>query len=220
MTGSSNEDEVRRRYNLLPKEKYDSIILKDSKCSFQKSENCFEFSFENFNCGSGIIQNTYFSILQFYKEHQKKYDFYYFLEDDVIFNGEWRDFFDDDINNDKESDLKCVLYHINDINNNHWYCQPNNNFLGNYERKNNAGGAAYILRFSRKMLELMYNSTLRGYSSHVECFPFVLAVDNDFKISTFNENFIDHNFCNTSYITNMGEQHNWPKNKIIHRVKF
>jgi hypothetical protein len=219
MTGTSNELEIRRRYDLLPKEKYNNFILKDKKCVFDSDKNIFEFDFDYFKTGTDIWTNTYFSILQFYEKY-KNLDYYWLIEDDVIFNGDWSVFFDYYCGD--KSDLILPSYHINCEKhiNGGWYNMERNRFKGDFKPRELAGGMIVIQRFSNKLMKKMYELTLNKIHAHGEVFSVTIANDFYMKIQNIGSSFFNTDHCNTSHHFTENEISLKPINQLIHSSKI
>ena len=218
MTGTHNEKEIRRRFDLLPN-KYEKFILKDKKCDYFSDENIFEFDFEYFNTGTNIWTNTYLAILQFY-EKNRDFDYYWLLEDDLIFNGDWNIFFNFyGINN---SDLIITEHHINCPKhwNGGWYSMERNTFKGGFVPNQIGGGMVAIQRFSNNLLKKMHELTLTGIHAHAEVFSVSIANHFGMKIEDISDIFYKIEYCNTSHHFKQEEIDKMPPNHIIHSSKI
>lgn len=77
-----------------------------------------EMGYKPFNEKSIIPGSTYFALLYFFKQQNPKYDYYWLIEDDVVFNASWEIFFKR-FKNNKADYISCYNTPFNDAK--HWF---------------------------------------------------------------------------------------------------
>ena len=166
-----------------------------------------------------ILRQTYLAIVSFYRQFPD-FENYWLIEDDVVFKGNFVNFFD--FYKNSTADLIAPDCGANTDPNNDWYNSPYNRIEGNYKISvPTAGGLAFVLRLSNKLLKEISRLTEEKIYGHIESFPQTVCNEDGFELySMKNDPFFDIQYCNWCH--NFKEEHiiNIPENKLIHAYKF
>jgi hypothetical protein len=128
--------------------------------------------------------SNHFPVLQFYLDHSQ-YSYYWSIEDDVVFNGDWKKFF----NNVSTHEFDFITSHIrrySDVPDWSWwnsFKQPQED-LDKPELVNSFNP---IYRISDKALSYIHNCLITGYSGHHEVLIVTLLNRSGFKIADFSD---------------------------------
>lgn len=223
LTNNKNTEEMERRYNLLP-QNTDNYILTEIKNNLAYSNNVklFKFNSDIEHINIPFIRCTYISLICFF-EIYPNYDYYWLLEDDLIFNGDFSLFFNDTEMLDYDL-LKCHG-HFKESSNLTWYSMEENK-IKNYELETPiAGGLACIQRWSNKLAKKLLELHNNKVFGHLESYPITIACREKMKIGFFEEIFKDKKYYipeNCSYYSrfNIKDLETLPLNTLIHAVKF
>jgi hypothetical protein len=224
LTCNKNTIEMERRFSLLPNNTdYSSFILSEEKNNLSFNTSKFlTFNPKNLINIDNILRHTYLAIVDFYNKFPE-FKNYWLLEDDVVFNGDFLDFFDFyKVNN---ADLIVPYCNINTDPSdakNAWFSTWFNSIHGNYKTKIPlAGGLAVIARFSNRLLEKISYLTKEGVYGHLETFPQTVCLDNGFKFHYLkNDLFYEEKYCNWCTGFQEKDLKDIPKNKLVHAIKF
>jgi len=219
---------MERRYFLLPSFS-SNFILYEQGLNLNYSKEVKTHSFKNLNSFllskcipmhilrfKGFIQTFYLPLIDFYLKYPH-YDYYWQLEDDLVFNGDFSLFFNTSLS---------------------W----NHDFIGCYGKFNNlicshtaehsihnykvsrpvAEGFIGMQRWSSKFLQHMALLFSHNTLGHVESFPLTVAHLDNFKVGFLNEltEMYDPLYCN--YNTQFQEKDFslLPTNRLIHSFKL
>jgi hypothetical protein len=221
LSNNSNTEEMERRYKLLP-QNTDNFILTEEKLNLiydQDIKTCkFNSALEYIT--SPFARWTYVSLINFYNIFPD-YDYYWLLEDDLIFNGDFSVFFND--TKLRNEDIIICYGCYND--GGEWFrCEQNR--IYNYEIDTpTVGGLAVIQRWSNKLASLLSNLHKNKIFGHLESFPCTVAHRNNLKIGFLEEIFKEQayykkSYCNYNTRFNLTDLDSLPKNTLIHAVKF
>ncbi|OOV17350.1 hypothetical protein [Flavobacterium sp. LM4] len=127
--------------------------------------------------------NNHFPLLQFFLENPG-YNFYWLIEDDVHYNGNWQDFFAFFL---KFNSADFISSHMNDFNENpNWYWW---NTLFHQKKiilsENKVRSFNPIYRLSNKALEYLHNQLKNGWQGHHEVLIPTLLKHGGFNIQDF-----------------------------------
>jgi hypothetical protein len=227
LTNNKNVLEMERRYNLLPKETDNFIIhQKENDLKYSDSVNVFKFDSNIEFVKKPFYNCTYLSLLMFYKEHPN-YDYYWLLEDDLVFNGDFSLFFKE-TNRLKEDVIIGHGKYKKDSHNPEWYSVENNRIYGGYDIEFPlVGGFIGIQRWSNKFTKKLYEETFnRKVYGHTESFPITVALLNNMKIGFLEDIFKGYGCfylekcCNPIRKYTLNDLNFLPKNTLIHAIKF
>lgn len=224
LTNNKNTEEMERRYKLLPHDT-DNFIITEIKnnLTYNNEIKLFKFDSNIDYITSPFIRWTYVSLINFYDTFPD-YDYYWLLEDDLLFNGDFSVFFNDTKKLDEDI-IICYGHYRDKSNNEGWYNVEGNKIF-NYEVDSPlAGGFACIQRWSNKFTSLLSNLHKNKAFGHLESFPMTVAFKNNMKIGFFEnifkeQNYYMQNYCNYHTCFNLNDMNNLPKNTLIHAVKF
>lgn len=142
------------------------------------------------NIGYTPIENTlvpgsnHFPVLQFYLDHTQ-YSYYWSIEDDVVFNGDWKKFF----NKVSIQEFDFITSHVrrySDLPDWWWWDslkQPQEDF----DKAELINSFNPIYRISNKALNYIHNCLINGYSGHHEALIVTLLNRSGFKIADFSD---------------------------------
>jgi len=222
LTCNKNISEMENRYNLLPSNhNFDRFILTDIKDGIKYSDSTkhHTFSFSEYIKSVSILRHTYIALVDFYLKNPN-YEYYWLVEDDVVFKGDFHHFFN--FYKDNKRDL-IVPYFMTDLSSqNEWLKYQYNEINGPYFVKTPiCGGLSIICRYSNKLLKEISSLTEKGVYGHLETFPHTVCTLNGFTIHSIKEDgFLDLNFCDWHHNWKQDDLINFPENKLIHAVKF
>lgn len=129
--------------------------------------------------------SNHFPLFQFYNENPT-YKYYWFIEDDVRFNGNWDNFFSYFSKHDIASDL--LTSHVRDYNEEpdwHWWEAINNSSGIRLPNKYRIRSFNPIFRISNQALAYLQKAFLSGWSGHHEITLPTLLNYKGFKINDF-----------------------------------
>jgi len=223
LSNNKNTEEMERRYKLLP-QNTDNFILTEEKLNLiygQDIKTCkFNSAIEHIS--SPFVRWTYVSLICFY-DMFPNYEYYWLLEDDLIFNGDFSVFFNDTKNRDEDIIICQGRYRGTD--NDYWFdCTESK--IHNYEIDTpTIGGLVVIQRWSNKLASLLSNLHKNKIFGHLESFPTTVAHRNNLKIGFLEEIFKEQayymkNYCNYDTRFNLIDLDHLPKNTLVHAVKF
>lgn len=173
-----------KTYVLFHSENTDEIIPE------KKREKVFSFTNDILkNMGYTAIGkellpgNNHFPLLKFYQENPY-YDFYWLIEDDVHYNGNWSDFFYFFL---KFSSTDFISSHIHDFHETpNWFWW---NTLAHSSKeillKNKVRSFNPIYRLSNRALAYLHNQLIDGWKGHHEVLIPTLLKQGGFKIQDF-----------------------------------
>jgi hypothetical protein len=236
LTNNKNTLEMERRYNLLPSNT-DNFIIYDKKENLNYNNNIKTFNF-NFNLldisktdlpldnnERTIYRFTYISLLYFYEKYPN-YDYYWLIEEDLIFNGDFHLFFNS-TESLKEDFIGCYGHFKKDkeINVQHWFTIEPNRIYGNYEHKFPlVGGFIGIQRMSNALIKELHKKAFSdGIFGNAESFPATLAYLNNMKLGFLEKIFKEYysrEYCDWNKRFCLNDLQRLPKNNLIHAVKF
>lgn len=236
---------MERRFSLLPTFT-DNFILNENSSNLTYNPSIKILRYDagldfinplNKSTPDVLKERTYISILKLYEAYPE-YDYYWMLEDDVLFNGDMSLFFKDSFSLDHDL-LYCTgIYrkNVTDISKiprpqripgdqEMWY-EIIENKIFNYRISSAvAGGFTGIMRFSKKLISLMLELHNKKVFGHSECYPITIASIHDLKIGFLEEifkekNYLSRLFCNFENRYSISDLSNLPKNTFVHAVKF
>jgi len=221
LTNNKNTEEMERRYSLLPSTTDNFILTEKKNNLIFKNANVFIFDSEEEFIKTHFIRWTYVSLVRFY-EKNPNYEYYWLLEDDVIFNGNFADFFNETFNLDE--DFIITNGHYREQNNSYWYSCEHNKIHGDYETNLPlAGGFTGIQRWSNKLASILLDLHKKNIYGHLESYPATVAYINKLKIGFLNnilkKHFIE-SYCNWNCRFNINDLEKLPKDILLHAVKF
>jgi hypothetical protein len=221
LSNNKNTEEMERRYRLLSQHT-DNFILTEERLSLAYSQDVNTCKFNSIiqHMTSPFARWTYVSLIDFYNKFPD-YDYYWLLEDDLIFNGDFSVFFNDA----KQRDEDIILCHGCYNDGGEWFsCEESR--IHNYEVDiPTVGGLAVMQRWSNKLACLLSNLHAHKTYGHLESFPCTVAHRNNLKIGFLEEIFKEQayymkNYCNYDTRFNLTDLDHLPKNTLIHAVKF
>ena len=215
---------MERRYRLLSQHT-DNFILTEEKWNLTYSQdvNAYKFNSTIEHISIPFITCTYVSLIWFYNKFPD-YDYYWLLEDDLIFNGDFSVFFNDVKHRDEDL-IHCYGGYNNGKDSQEWFTLGCNN-IHNYDIVTpTAGGLAVIQRWSNKLACLLSSLHANKVFGHMESFPCTVAHRNNLKIGFLQEIFKDQayytrNHCDWNTRFNLADLDHLPKNTLVHAVKF
>ena len=177
---------------------YDVFLLVNvndkSKLSVPTGVQCYLCDLESVN-GLGynpIRENLlpgscHFPLLRFYKDNPQ-YDFYWFIEYDVYFTGDWSVLMDDCSSNLREYDfLSCQVERFNISRNLGWKWWYDSNNAG-FALEDSIKGFNPICRYSNQALSCLDEYLRNGYSAHSEVMITSCLYHAGMKIGDFGGN--------------------------------
>ena len=199
----------------LNKEKYDILLLLnvDEGHEWHIPEDIVFF---NTNCESlnallyEPIEETllpgscHFPLLRFYIDNPD-YRFYWFIEYDVEFTGNWSSFMNDCSTNLSDYDfLSCHIERFDENKNKYWAWWHRSNNVG-YTLRDCIKGFNPICRYSNAALSYLDHYQKKGYSAHSEVMITTCLYHGGFRIGDFGGRgeFVPEGYENRYYIPNM-----------------
>lgn len=168
--------------------------------------------------------DCHFPILKFYIEHPN-YDYYWIIEDDVRFNGDWCLLFDN-FRNISSDFISSSLFDLHDKEEWVWTDSLYNpNVYIPIEKRIRSFNPIY--RISNKAIKYIYESILNGWSGHHEVLIPTLLHNNNFTINDFATD-VKYAIKNNTQNFYLGETMRYRpifseigtiKNKLYHPVK-
>jgi hypothetical protein len=129
-----------------------------------------------------IPGSNHFPLLKFYLQNPH-YDYYWNIEDDVCFQGNWSNLFDAFV--DYEADfISSQIASFDELPNWYWWFSLNSNGQ-DIPMKNKVRSFNPIYRLSNRALALLDHSLQNGWSGHHEVVIPTLLFHNNLKISDF-----------------------------------
>lgn len=227
LSNNKNTLEMERRYNLLPKETDNFIIHQiENDLNYSDGINVFKFDSNIDFVKKPFYNCTYLSLLLFYINFPD-YDYYWLLEDDLIFNGNFSLFFKEVDKLDEDFIIGHGKFR-KDEPHAEWYTIENNRIHGGYDVDFPlAGGFVGIQRWSNKFIKKIYDETFaKKVYGHTESFPATVALLNDMKIGFLEDIFKGYGClymekcCNPVRKYTLNDLDLLPKNTLVHAIKF
>jgi len=171
--------------------------------------------------------SNHFPILKFYLDNPD-YDYYWCIEDDIVFNGEWFSFFYQIINQPAYDFISCYVKYKKDKINPDWYWWDSLSKANTTINENDlAMSFNPIYCLSKAAADFLDKSLKAGWTGHHEVLIATLLTLNKFKVKDFGGKgkFVPSGFGNKFYT---GLTHKWRPpfeapgkllNKIYHPVK-
>lgn len=164
------------------------------------------------NTGYNPISDTivpgspWYSLAQFYLDH-KDYDYYWYVEYDAVFNGNWNDFFLDF--SDEEADLVASYIELYDDNRN--WCWWDIEVNMPYELKDRVKSFNPVMRLSNKALKFLDAQCSTGISGHYEVLIPTVLYNNGFELLDFGGEgrFTPKKFINKYYTCKIKPYNYW-----------
>ena len=237
---------MERRFNLLPSFT-DNFILNENSSIFTYNPSIKVLKYD---AGIDFInplhksikqllrERTYISILELYKAYPE-YDYYWMLEDDVLFNGDISLFFKDSFSLDHDL-LYCTGMYKKDAfwdatniprsqripgDVKMWYHIIETQIFNYKISEPEAGGHTVVMRSSKKFAAHMLELHNKKVFGHSESYPITIANIHNYKIGFLEEifkekNYLSRLYCNFDNRYSISDLFNLPKNTFIHAVKF
>lgn len=153
---------------------------KEADSILYEHHKCIEMGYASYKENSILPGSTYFALLYFFKQNQK-YDYYWLIEDDVVYNGHWNDFFNKFVNNNTDF-IGC--YNTLQKDAEHWFWWPDISILNNEINNMTKIRTFYpTARFSAKALEFLDQSLKSSVSGHGEVLVPTILNNFGFSIS-------------------------------------
>lgn len=205
----------RKLYCDLDKEKYDIILLLnvDDGCEWSIPNDiiCFTTNCESLNAllyepieETLLPGSCHFPLLRFYIDNPD-YRFYWFIEYDVEFTGNWSSFMNDCSANLSDYDfLSCHIERFDENKNKYWAWWHRSNNVG-YTLTDCIKGFNPICRYSNAALSYLDHYQKKGYSAHSEVMITTCLYHGGFRIGDFGGRgeFVPEGYENRYYIPNM-----------------
>lgn len=205
----------RKLYRDLDKKNYDVVLLLniDDKCDWTIPDDVVYFTT---NCdsinelGYHPIEETllpgscHFPVLRYFID-KPSYEFYWFVEYDVEFTGNWSSLMDDCSKNLFNYDfLSCYVERFDEIKNKHWPWWYKNNNVG-FTLNDCIKGFNPICRYSHETLSYIDFYQKKGYSAHSEVLITTCLYHEGFKIGDFGGTgeFVPKGYDRKYYIPNL-----------------
>ena len=221
LSANKNTKEQERRYFEIPEDiNFKKFVITDKKDNLNYNNvNHYTYSFDKYITDQSVYRYTYISIVDFYK-HNPNYDYYWLIEDDVCFNGNFLTFFN--FYKDKNFDFIVGDFHYNDPNKKGWYNSPYQKITGNYiSQFPIAGGLSFICRYSNKLLYKILELTTQKIYGHCESFPHTVCMHNNFSVhQLIDDSFFDIKYCCHDTRIDINNIEKLPKNILLHACKF
>jgi hypothetical protein len=197
-------------------ENFDIILLYDISQSSLKISNQYNYHFVHsgtirklgYKNEGGFWYNTEYAVLDFYLKNPY-YRYYWRMDYDVKFNGEWADFFNSFLENDSDL-LATYVRRYEDKKQWRWW----DSLSIKIDTDKKIGVFGPLLRYSNRALKLLdekYKSGIYGFNEII--IPTLLNLEG-FKISDIGEKWYDR-----STFLWRGEVSR-EKNKLLHPIKF
>ena len=148
--------------------------------------------------------SCHFPLLRFYIDNPS-YKFYWFIEYDVVFTGNWSVFMNDCRDNLFDYDfLSCHIERFDESKNKYWPWWHRSNNVG-YNLKDCIKGFNPICRYSNAALAYLDHYQKMGYSAHSEVLITTCLYHGGFRIGDFGGRgeFVPEGYENRYYIQNM-----------------
>ena len=205
----------RKLYSDLNGNGYDVILLynmeDENKLDIPIDVECFTTNSESINdLGYEPIEETLlpgscnFPVLRFFTD-RPSYKFYWFVEYDVEFTGDWLTLMNDCDENLADYDfLGCYVERFDEEKNGCWPWWHRSNNVG-YKLKDCIKGFNPICRYSNKALAYIDYYLKKGYSAHSEVLITTCLYHGGFKIGDFGGKgeFVSEGYENRYYIPNL-----------------
>lgn len=159
--------------------------------------------------------SNHFALMSFYREFPN-YDFYWYIEDDVRYNGKWENFFDV-FKNNLISDFISSHVRFYAFNRN-WYWWNTLKFKEQTDHGlSMVSSFNPIFRISKKALAYLDNAMTNGWEGHHEVLIPTLLTNAGFVVNDFGGNgpFVLRDFAEKFYKGNLGE-----KGKELSSMRF
>lgn len=126
--------------------------------------------------------SNHFPLLKFYREHPD-YDYYWMVEDDVRFSGDWNDFFGKFSENHSDFLSANIMYYAEEPDWYWWYTLK----TGGEDIPKDLWVKSFnpIYRLSHQALKCIDEHLLKGWKGHHECFIPTLLHSKDFLLEDF-----------------------------------
>jgi len=220
---------MERRYSLLPSFTNNFVYFEEGlDLSYSKEVKTHKFKNLNSLLSSKFpiyvttykkfIQTFYLPLIDFYLKYPQ-FDYYWQLEDDLIFNGDFSLFFESSFN--WNHDL-IVGYTDNSPSYNVCLNTPEHSIINYQLSKPLAFSFVAISRWSnlfiKHMVELWNNNSL----GHVESFPLTVAILDNFKVGELNKltPMFNSQYCNWNTLIKEKDLISIPSNTLIHSYKL
>ena len=199
----------------LDKKKYDIFLLlnidnecelevpNDIICYFSNCESINQLEYEPIE-ETLLPGSCHFPLLRFYIDNPD-YRFYWFIEYDVEFTGNWSSFMNDCSANLSDYDfLSCHIERFDENKNKYWPWWHRSNNVG-YNLKDCIKGFNPICRYSNAALSYLDHYQKKGYSAHSEVMITTCLYHGGFRIGDFGGRgeFVPEGYENRYYIPNM-----------------
>lgn len=210
-------DLIIERYNKirtdLPIDKYDVVILLNMDVLPEGNSNLplVTYSCEQLErlgykpiCETLLPGSCHFPVLAFFKENQE-YSHYWFVEYDVVFNGNWNILMKD-YECDRSDFISCYVEKYDYEKNDGWPWWHMKNNVG-YPLEQCIKGFNPICRYSHRALQYIDFYQKQRYSAHSEVLITTCLYNAGFTLSDFggNDEFTPANFKNRHYLKGEGE---------------
>ena len=204
----------RKLYNDLGKDYYEIILLlnmddgdewdipDDVVCFITNGESVNELRYEPIE-ETLLPGSCHFPLLRFYIDNPD-YRFYWFIEYDVEFTGNWSSFMNDCSANLSDYDfLSCHIERFDENKNKYWPWWHKSNNVG-YNLTDCIKGFNPICRYSNKSLAYIDFYQKKGYSAHSEVLITTCLYHGGFRIGDFGGRgeFVPEGYENRYYIPN------------------
>jgi hypothetical protein len=226
--------EMRRRYDVLAETGTAVVLSCDTDALPLPPDVCaFVYGYAGIRVaypGLQDIRHSMFAALAYMYEHHPEYEYYWFFENDVVFNGDIGDFFET-FRGDTETDFLVPTFNSSSNAPDpartgpglspDWYTAPSNRITdpsGTLAPIPTHGGLAVVQRYSRRFLEALASRLRAGLSGQCESLPYTLAHHLGMRVGTFGEYFSesccdwDHRFT--------APLPAWTRGKLVHAVKL
>lgn len=205
----------RKLYNDLGSGKYDIILLfnidEDYLWNIPNDISIYTINCERINeLGYEPIEETllpgscHFPVLRFYNDNPS-YRFYWFIEYDVDFTGNWSVFIKDCSENLSEYDfLSSHIERFDEVKNVNWPWWYRSNYVG-MELKDCIKGFNPICRYSNEALLFIDSYQKKAYSAHSEVLITTSLYHGGFRIGDFGGKgeFVPHGYEYKYYLPNL-----------------
>lgn len=175
---SEEVDDLYDVYILLNRKEDDTVIPDGIKVFYSTKKDIDKLGYKYFESDWLYRGSCNFPVQRFWKEHPE-YDFYWFVEYDVIFTGRWSYFFD--AWEDDYDFLTCHVERYNPFTNQLWTWWRENVNIG-IEKKDLIKGFNTICRYSNRACKELDKHYLEGKIAHSEVFITSILHNNGYKI--------------------------------------
>lgn len=220
---------MERRYSLLPSYS-ENFILNEEGFNINYSNKVNTHSFKNLNSFilskfpqhvskfKKFIQTFYLPLIDFYLKYPN-FNYYWQLEDDLVFNGDFTLFFNSSLSWDHDF-IGCYA----DRSDKYSVCLSTpEHAIYNYKVSAPlAFGFVGIQRWSNQFLRHMVNLLENKTIGHVESFPLTVAYLDNFKVGLLNElsNMYNSQYCDWNTQFQSEDFSSLPHNHLIHSLKL